>query len=136
MFTPTVYINSLDNSSFVWLAKFLILCFAFLILLLIYPTLKRISNEYYFIILCTIFSSILLVAANDFIVLYLTLELQSFCFFILIGSSRTSLFSIEACLKYFIFSSFSSILLLLGISFIYGVTGSLNLIDLRCALLS
>jgi len=45
------------------------------------------------------------VSANDFLVFYLALELQSFAFYIL-AASRGSILSAEAGLKYFIQGSF------------------------------
>ena len=44
---------------------------------------------------------------------------------------KDSFFSVEAGLKYFILGSFSSALLLFGSSLIYGITGTLNLTDLK-----
>jgi len=69
------------------------------------------------------------VSANDFLVFYLALELQSFTFYIL-AASRGSILSAEAGLKYFIQGSFSSALVLFGISVIYGLMGSINFLDL------
>jgi NADH-quinone oxidoreductase subunit N len=60
----------------------------------------------------------------------LAIELQSFCLYILAALNRTSEFSTEAGLKYFVLGAFSSGLLLFGLSLIYGFTGILNLGDL------
>lgn len=68
----------------------------------------------------------ILISSNDFIVLYLAIELQSFCFYILSALKRYSNLSIEASLKYFILGSFSSGILLFGISLIYGFFGTLS----------
>jgi NADH-quinone oxidoreductase subunit N len=66
----------------------------------------------------------------DFIITYLSIELQSLCFYILASINRNQNKSIEAGIKYFILGSFSSSLLLLGISIIYGITGISNFKDL------
>jgi NADH-quinone oxidoreductase subunit N len=68
----------------------------------------------------------LLVSSYDMISLYLALEMQSLCLYVLAASKRDSSFSTEAGLKYFILGSFSSALLLLGISFLYGCSGTTN----------
>lgn len=82
--------------------------------------------EYPILILLSLLGMFILIAANDFIILYLAVELQSFCFYILSAIKRYSNLSIEAALKYFILGSFSSGILLFGISFIYGFIGTLN----------
>jgi len=62
--------------------------------------------------------------------MYLTIELQSLCFFVLAASKRNSEFSTEAGLKYFILGAFSSGILLFGCSMIYGFTGVTNFEEL------
>jgi len=56
--------------------------------------------------------------------MYLSLELQSFCSYILAAFKRNSEFSSEAGLKYFILGAFSSGFLLFGCSLVYGFTGT------------
>ncbi len=69
-------------------------------------------------------SSILfLISSADFISMYLAIEFQSLCFYVMAGSKRDSEFSTEAGLKYFLLGAFSSGLLLFGCSLIYGFTG-------------
>ncbi|MEG8099331.1 NADH-quinone oxidoreductase subunit N [Candidatus Liberibacter brunswickensis] len=86
---------------------------------------KPFSNfEFPIIILMSILGMISMTSANDMIAFYMSLELQSLAFYVLIAMNRKSIFSIEAALKYFVLGSFSSTFLLYGISFIYGFTGS------------
>lgn len=85
--------------------------------------------EYYFFIFFAFFALSLLVAANDFLVLYLLLELQSLSIYILAASERTSAYSTEAGLKYFTISALSSGIILFGISLIYACTGLINFTD-------
>jgi NADH-quinone oxidoreductase subunit N len=68
----------------------------------------------------------LLVSSFDLISLYLAIELQSLCLYVLAAAKKDSTFSTEAGLKYFILGSFSSALLLFGISVIYGTVGTTN----------
>jgi len=72
----------------------------------------------------------LLISSYDLISLYLAIELQSLCLYVLAAAKKDSTFSTEAGLKYFILGSFSSALLLFGISLIYGCTGTTNFEDL------
>jgi NADH-quinone oxidoreductase subunit N len=64
--------------------------------------------------------------------LYISIEFQSLTLYILAALKQNSLFSIEAGLKYFILGTFSSGLLLFGISLLYSVTGILNFSELSC----
>jgi len=73
----------------------------------------------------------ILISANDFIVFYLALELQSFCFYILASLKRYSNLSIGAALKYFILGSFSSGVSLFGISLLYAFYGTINFTEIN-----
>ncbi len=113
--------------------KFFIILVAIIVLPCITVSLilqKINSFEYYTIFLVTLLSSLLLVSANDFLIIFLILEIQSFCFYGLTMFRKNSVFSIEAGLKYFIFGSIASGFLLFSLSCLYGVTGTLNLFEL------
>jgi len=66
-------------------------------------------------------------SSSDLILIYILLELQTLCFFVLACFDRNSTFSTESGLKYFILGSFISGLFLCGCVLIYGCVGSLNL---------
>jgi len=66
----------------------------------------------------------LMVSAENFIALYMGLELQTLALFVLAAIDRDSLKSTEAGLKYFVLGALSSGLLLYGSSLIYGFTGT------------
>ena len=86
--------------------------------------------EYFVLVLFAVLGLCLLVASVDILAAYLAIELQSLCLYVLASFKRDSAYSIEAGLKYFILGAFSSSLLLFGGSFLYGITGSTNLIDI------
>jgi NADH-quinone oxidoreductase subunit N len=71
-----------------------------------------------------------LISAYDLVAFYLALELQSFCLYILAARKRTSEFSTEAGIKYFMLGAFSSGWILFGSALIYGFTGTTNFEDL------
>ena len=71
-----------------------------------------------------------MVSANDLIVLYIGLELQSLSLYVLAAFNRDSARSTEAGLKYFVLGALSSGLLLFGCSYVYGFVGSTNFIDI------
>jgi NADH-quinone oxidoreductase subunit N len=67
-----------------------------------------------------------MVSAQDLISLYVGVELQSLCAYVLAAWRRDDAHSSEAGLKYFVLSAIASGLLLYGASFVYGFTGSVR----------
>ena len=84
------------------------------------------------LILLSTCSMLFMISAYDLIAMYLAIELQSLCFYVIAASKRDSEFSTEAGLKYFILGAFSSGILLFGCSMIYGFTGVTNFEGLFC----
>lgn len=84
------------------------------------------TYEWVFLILLSYVGMHLIVHANDFVLLYVGIEMQSLPLYVLAGYSRFSMKSTEAALKYFILGALMSGLLLFGISTIYGVLGTIN----------
>lgn len=80
--------------------------------------------EYNILILLALLGMVFLASSYDFMMVYLSIELQSLAFYILASLKRDSQFSTEAGLKYFILGALSSGILLFGFSLIYGLTGS------------
>lgn len=114
------------NIKLVLLITFLFYC----IIINYYNTYLNINSfEFWVLILLNLIAFFLLIQVNDFLLLYLALEFQSLIFYILASFNRTSEFSTEAGLKYFVLGAFSSALLLFGMSIIYGLTGTTNLTD-------
>jgi NADH-quinone oxidoreductase subunit N len=68
----------------------------------------------------------MLISAGDLIALYLGLELMSLALYVVAASSRDSVRSTEAGLKYFVLGALSSGMLLYGCSLIYGFTGNVS----------
>ena len=87
---------------------------------------KNDKFEYPIIILLSILGMFIMIGANDLIVFYLGLELQSLALYILASIDRDNSKSAEAGIKYFVLSALSSGLLLYGCSLLYGFTGSTN----------
>nr|YP_010835029.1 NADH dehydrogenase subunit 2 [Cryptomonas gyropyrenoidosa]WFQ82704.1 NADH dehydrogenase subunit 2 [Cryptomonas gyropyrenoidosa] len=82
------------------------------------------SFELSLLIIFATLGSLLLISSYSLISMYLAIELQSFCSYIICAFKRNSEYSAEASLKYFILGAFSTGFLLFGCSFIYGFTGS------------
>ena len=93
---------------------------------------QKLNNfEYYIILLTSIFGFFLLCCANDFITAYLAIELQGLAFYVLASFKKSSNFSVESGIKYFVLGSLSTALFLFGITFIYGLSGSILLTDFK-----
>jgi NADH-quinone oxidoreductase subunit N len=82
--------------------------------------------EYDIIIMFSILGLLLLNCCDDFLMLYLAIELQSLCFYVLATFQKNSDYSSEAGLKYFVLGAFSSGLLLFGITLIYISFGTIS----------
>ncbi|MCR6631766.1 MAG: NADH-quinone oxidoreductase subunit NuoN [Magnetospirillum sp.] len=80
--------------------------------------------EYPVLILFATIGMMLMVSANDFMALYLGLELQSLSLYVLAAYHRDSGRATEAGLKYFVLGSMASGLLLYGTSLVYGFSGT------------
>jgi len=105
----------------------IIIIFSFFILLLFLDFRKTDSVQFFECIplfLISILGLFLVTSSFDFFFSYLAIEIQSFCFYVLSSLKRTSEFSTEAGLKYFILGAFSSGFYLFGISLVYGFTGN------------
>lgn len=96
-----------------------------------YNQFERINAfESIILMLLAVSGILLLVSSFNLLTIYLAIELQSFCLYILAALNRNSEFSTEAGLKYFILGAFSSGLLLFGFSLIYGFSGTYDLVHL------
>lgn len=84
-------------------------------------------GEYYIIVLSSVLGMILMIFANDLIIIFIGLEIMSICFYILVGFLRKRIKSNEGALKYFLLGAFISGFLLYGISLMYGTTGTTKL---------
>jgi len=66
-------------------------------------------------------------SANDLMVLFIAFELASLATYALVGFEKKNPKSLEAALKYFIIGALSGALMLLGISYLYGATGTTSI---------
>ena len=129
----TLFYNSLIVDDLTLFMKMLLLIGAFLSILI---SLEYVQQEglncfeLMILMLLSTASMLLLVSSADLISMYLAIELQSLCFYVMAALKRNSEFSTEAGLKYFLLGAFSSGILLFGCSLIYGFTGATNFSEL------
>ncbi len=84
-------------------------------------------GEFYVLLLFATVGMMLMAKANDLMILFLGLETLSISIYVLVGFLRTNLKSNESSLKYFLLGAFTSGILLYGIAFVYGSTGTTKL---------
>jgi NADH-quinone oxidoreductase subunit N len=83
-------------------------------------------GEYYPLVLFTASGMLLMVMANDLVMIFIGLEVLSIGLYILAGFARGNARSEESAIKYFLLGSFSLGFLVYGASLVYGMTGSTN----------
>ena len=87
-------------------------------------------GEHYSLALFATLGMMLLVSANSLLTVYLGLELLSLSMYAMVATQRDSVMASEAAMKYFVLGALASGMLLYGMSFLYGVTGTLDLSEL------
>ena len=85
------------------------------------------AGEFYMLALFTLGGQIVMITGNNFLTLYLGLELLSLSSYALVALRRDSRVTSESAIKYFVLGALASGFLLYGMSMMYGATGSLNL---------
>ena len=86
--------------------------------------------EVLILILSVVLGLIFLLSANDFLTLFLAVEMQSLGLYVLAASKKDSTFSIEAGLKYYLLGSLASTFFLFGVLLIYTAFGTTNFIGM------
>jgi len=112
--------------------KFMIFClFCYLILLSNFDYIIKLPIFEYLIIIITCFLGLfIIISSNHLFIIFLFLELVNLCIYCLIGLNKYSNMGIESAYKYFVQSSFATILGFFGVSLIYLSTGTLFLNEL------
>jgi proton-translocating NADH-quinone oxidoreductase chain N len=85
--------------------------------------------EYYTVLMLLVAGMFGIAITGDLFNLYVFFEIMSASSYILVAWSRTKE-SLEGSIKYLIINAFATSLILLGIAFMYGLTGTLNMADI------
>ncbi|MFC1664324.1 NADH-quinone oxidoreductase subunit NuoN [Pseudomonadota bacterium] len=91
------------------------------------------KGEYYVLGLFGVVGMMVMTSASHFLTLYLGLELLSLSLYVLVAFQRDSSLATEASMKYFVLGALASGILLYGMSILYGITGSLQINEVRQA---
>jgi NADH-quinone oxidoreductase subunit N len=87
----------------------------------------NLGGEFYVLALFALAGQMVMISGNNFLTIYLGLELMSLSLYALVALRRDNAKATEAAMKYFILGAMASGFLLYGISMLYGATGSLDL---------
>lgn len=87
----------------------------------------QLGGEFYILSLFSLLGQMIMISSNNFLSIYLGLELMSLSLYALAALRRDNAASTEAAIKYFVLGALASGFLLYGISILYGATGSLDI---------
>ena len=93
-------------------------------------------GEYYSLLLLSVVGMMCMAAGIDIVLLFIGLELMAMSIYVLVGFLRRDRRSNEAALKYLLLGAFSSGIFAYGLSLLYGIAGSTNLVMIQRAVAS
>jgi NADH-quinone oxidoreductase subunit N len=90
-------------------------------------------GEYYALLLLSVIGMMCMAAGIDIVLIFIGLELMAISTYVLVGFLRRDRRSNEAALKYLLLGAFSSGIFAYGLSLLYGLSGSTNLLNIARA---
>ena len=91
------------------------------------------KGEFYLLGLFGLLGMLIMISSNSLLTMYLGLEMLALSQYALVALDRNNVTSAESAMKYFILGAIASGGLLYGISWVYGVTGSLEFDEIAAA---
>ena len=91
-------------------------------------------GEYIALIMFSACGSLIMFSFTDMFMFFIGLEILSIPIYVMAGSNKNDLRSNESALKYFLTGSFATGLLLFGVAWVYGATGSFDLVEIQNAI--
>lgn len=88
------------------------------------------TGEYIGLLMFSMVGAMILTAYTDMFIFFLGLEILSIPIYVMAGSNKTDVRSIEASLKYFLTGSFATGIFLFGLAWMYGATGTFKLTEI------
>ena len=92
---------------------------------------KEHTGDHISLIIFSLCGALIMTAFTDFFMFFLGLEILSIPVYVLAGMNKKDALGSEASLKYFLTGAFSTGILLFGIAWIYGATGTFKLIEIK-----
>jgi len=124
----TVYNGSFIND---WLSLFFKRFFLIAAILVLFISVEFADRfvavaEYYSLVVFALAGMLFAASANDFAMLFVSIELITITFYVLVSFQRSKIASLEAGVKYLILGALSSSFMVFGIALIWGTSGQLN----------
>lgn len=91
-------------------------------------------GEFYVLLAFAVFGAMLVGASGDLVMVFVAVELSSLATYILTAFAKRRATALEAGMKYFLLGIFASAILVYGMAWVYGLTGSTNLDAIALAL--
>jgi NADH-quinone oxidoreductase subunit N len=88
-------------------------------------------GEFFGLMLLSTVGMMFLASANELLTIWIGLELTTIPLFVLAAFFKDNKLSVESGLKYFIVGAFSSAVMVYGLSFLYGLTGTTDLLQMK-----
>jgi len=92
------------------------------------------AGEYFALLLLATVGMMFLVSTENMLLIFVSLELLSLVLYVMTAFNKQNIKSAEAALKYFLFGGMSAAFMLFGLSFVYGLSGELNLTKIAASL--
>ncbi len=89
------------------------------------------QSELYALMLFALCGSIILFGYQNLVMLFLGIEILSIPLYVMAGTNKTELRSVEASMKYFLMGAFATGFLLFGVALVYGSTGTFDLYTIQ-----
>lgn len=130
----TLFVGMIAHDNFaVFFKGFFILCTFIIVLVSIYSSelsyLRR--GEYYTILITVCLGMCLVASSTNLVMIYLALELMSIGSYVLAGFAKKGGKTDEAAIKFVLYGAFSTGVMLFGLSLLYGLTGTTDIIQIR-----
>ncbi|MGH7941020.1 MAG: NADH-quinone oxidoreductase subunit N [Limisphaerales bacterium] len=127
--TGTAFNGAFVEDSMAIFFQRLFLVAAILVLFLTAEFSEKIASsvpEFYSLVVFALTGMLFAAASNDFAMLFVSVELITVTFYVLVSYQRRNLLSLEAGVKYLIIGALSSAFMVFGIALIWGTTGEMN----------
>lgn len=85
------------------------------------------TGDYISLLMFSLVGAVCMIAFTDMFMFFLGLEIMSIPIYVMAGSNKQDIRSSEAALKYFLMGAFATGVLLFGIAWLYGATGSFKI---------
>jgi len=130
---PQVYFGMMnfDNYAVIFSCAILIIAFLWFMMAKNYFLQETSVTDHFALIIFSLVGAMVMVSFTNLTMLFLGIEILSVSVYVLAASDKANVLSNESGFKYFLMGSFATGFLLFGITLIYGVTGSFDLITIQ-----